>query len=48
MATVIPKLLYSGRSNRDISVWEISSKGGRKIYYERKHHPGYLPVGRVD
>lgn len=45
MSTVVPKLLYSPTKVQDIPVWEITTEGGNKIYYERFHYRGLRPIG---
>ena len=48
MSTVVPKLVYSPTKSQDIPVWEITSHNGHKIYYERLHYRGFLPIGLKD
>lgn len=48
MSTVLPKRLYSPEKGGDLPVWEIRTRTGRCIYYERLHHDGYKPVGLLD
>lgn len=48
MSTVVPKLMYSSNKHGDFPIWEITTETGRKIYYERIHYPGLVPIGRLD
>lgn len=48
MATATPKLFYSRKDACQIPVWEIVAENGRRIYYERHHQEGYIPIGTLD
>lgn len=48
MTTVVPRMIYCPYEHGDVPVWVISSRGKRKIYYERVHRPGYRPIGTLD
>jgi hypothetical protein len=45
MSVVVPKLFYSKQTGSNIPVWEIVSKNGHHIYYERFHYKGLVPIG---
>jgi hypothetical protein len=45
MSTVEAKMIYSEKEKGDISVWEITTSTGSKIYYEREYKRGYRPIG---
>jgi hypothetical protein len=43
-----PKLLYCPVKSMNLPVWEICTKEGRTIYYERIHYAGLIPVGIIN
>lgn len=47
MSTVAPKLLFCSQKHCQIPVWEIVTKEGDCIYYERVHREGLRPVGTI-
>ncbi len=49
MSSFTPKLLYSRSQGRQIPVWEVcDGKGGERVYFERYHKKGMIPVGYLD
>jgi len=48
MPKVSPKLIYDKISHRDVPIWEVTLQNNTKIYYERKHYKGYVPIGIIN
>jgi len=45
MSRLIPKILYNPKTHIDVPVWELNLVNKPKVFYERKHIKGFLPVG---
>jgi hypothetical protein len=48
MPKVSPKLIYDAISHRDVPIWEVTLHNNTKVYYERKHYKGYIPIGIIN
>ena len=48
MPKVLPKLIYDAISHRDVPIWEVTLQNNTKVFYERKHYKGYIPIGIIN